>query len=247
VATYALTGYAARTAIGIHEFTASAAMPGLGGLIGRGDHTRAAQVRRELQTLTWLLVSGIGATILAWNPSFLSLWVGRQHYAGPWVDLLIVVIAVQTAFIRTDAYIIDAALRPRPRVLVGAAATATTIALAIPLTRAFGIAGLCIGLLAGRTVQSVGYPMLVRSCFRRRFRPSLEAVRLGVVTVLLFAVSSTIGRRVVAASWPTWGAGLALTLSLAVGIALLLGPSVATRRAIYVRVRGLWPSRTRTP
>src|SRR5213080_2812665 len=113
VATYALTGYAARSAIGIHEFTASAAMPGLGGLLGRGDHTRAAQVRRELQTLTWLLVTGIGATILAWNPSFLSLWVGRQHYAGPWVDLLIVVIAVQTAFIRTDAYIIDAALRPR--------------------------------------------------------------------------------------------------------------------------------------
>jgi len=32
-----------------------------------------------------------------------------------------------------------------------------------------------------------------------------------------------------------------------VGVALLLGPSVATRRAIYVRVRGLWPSRTRTP
>src|SRR6266566_3890295 len=247
VATYALTGYAARSAIGIHEFTASAAMPGLGGLIGRGDHTRAAQVRRELQTLTWLLVTGIGATILAWNPSFLSLWVGRQHYAGPWVDLLIVVIAVQTAFIRTDAYIIDAALRPRPRVLVGAAAMATTIALAVPLTRALGIAGLCLGLLAGRAVQSVGYPMLVRSCFRQGFRPSLEAARLGVVTVLLFAVSSTIGRQVVAASWPAWGAGLALTLSLAVGIALLLGPSGSTRRAIYVRVRGLWPSRTRIP
>ena len=247
VATYALTGYAARSAIGIHEFTASAAMPGLGGLIGRGDHTRAAQVRRELQTLTWLLVTGIGATILAWNPSFLSLWVGRQHYAGPWVDLLIVVIAVQTAFIRTDAYIIDAALRPRPRVLVGAAAMATTIALAVPLTRALGIAGLCLGLLAGRAVQSVGYPMLVRSCFRQRFRPSLEAARLGIVTVLLFAVSSTIGRQVVAASWPAWGAGLALTLSLAVGIALLLGPSGSTRRAIYVRVRGLWPSRTRIP
>jgi len=78
------------------------------------DHARAAQVRSELQTLTWLLVTGIGATILAWNPSFLSLWVGPQHYAGPWVDLLIVVVAVQTAFIRTDAYIIDAALRPRP-------------------------------------------------------------------------------------------------------------------------------------
>src|SRR5205823_1825402 len=40
VTTYVLTGYAARTAIGIHVFAAGAAMPGLGGLIGRGarDH-----------------------------------------------------------------------------------------------------------------------------------------------------------------------------------------------------------------
>src|SRR5205814_4003699 len=134
------------------------------------------------QGLTRLVVAGIAATILAWNPSFLSLWVGRQHYAGPWVDLLIVVIAVQTAFIRTDAYIIDAALRPRPRVLVGAAAMATTIALAVPLTRALGIAGLCLGLLAGRAVQSVGYPILVRSCFQQRFRLSLEAARLCAAT-----------------------------------------------------------------
>ena len=124
---------------------------------------------------------------------------------------------------------------------------ATTIALAVPLTRALGIAGLCLGLLAGRAVQSVGYPMLVRSCFQQRFRFSLEAARLCAVTVLLFAVTSAIGRRVVSASWPAWGAGLALTLALSVGVALLLGPSAATRRAIYARVRGLWPSGMRQP
>jgi len=59
--------------------------------------------------------------------------------------------------------------------------------------------------------------------------------------VLLFAASSALGRQVVAASWPAWGAGLVLTLALSVGVALLVGPSAATRRAIYARVRGLWP------
>src|SRR5437867_6005749 len=52
VTTYVLTGYAARTAIGIHVFAAGAAMPGLGGLIGRGEQDRARAVRRELLTLT---------------------------------------------------------------------------------------------------------------------------------------------------------------------------------------------------
>src|SRR5207249_12231501 len=32
------------------------------------------------------------------------LWVGQQHYGGPWLDLLIILTAVQTVFIRTDAY-----------------------------------------------------------------------------------------------------------------------------------------------
>src|SRR5207302_938295 len=41
VTTYVLTGYAARTAIGIHVFAAGAAMPGLGGLIRRGERERA--------------------------------------------------------------------------------------------------------------------------------------------------------------------------------------------------------------
>src|SRR5947208_2203959 len=150
VTTYVLTGYAARTAIGIHVFAAGAAMPGLGGLIGRGERERARAVRRELLTLTWLFATTVGVTILCWNLSFLALWVGQQHYGGPWLDLLIILTAVQTVFIRTDAYVIDAALQPRPRVLPGGGRRLVTIALAVPLTRLFGAVGLCICPPGGR-------------------------------------------------------------------------------------------------
>lgn len=241
VTTYVLTGYAARTATGIHLFAAGAAIPGLAGLIGRRDHARAAEVRHELQTFTWLFVTAIGATILAWNRSFLSLWVGGQHYAGPWVDLLIVLIAVQTCFIRTDAYIVDAALRPRPRVLIAAAATTTTIALAVPLTRAFGILGLCAGLAAGRCVQSVGYPVLVGHCLADRRRPSAHLARLAGLTVLVFGAAAALGQAVTAPNWWAWGAGVGLTIGLSGGVALALGPSASMRRAVVKRLGALWP------
>src|SRR6266700_329221 len=188
VTTYVLTGYAARTAIGIHVFAAGAAMPGLGGLIGGGERDRARAVRRELLTLTWLFATTVGVTVLCWNRSFLGLGVGLEHYGGPLLDLLIILTAVQTVFIRTDAYVIDAALQPRPRVLAGAGAALVTIALAVPLTRLFGAVGLCIGLLGGRAVQSAAYPLLVRGSLggHRGPLPWREPARLAVVTVLLF-------------------------------------------------------------
>src|SRR2546423_904310 len=114
VTTYVLTGYAARTATGIHVFAAGAAMPGLGGLIGRGERERARAVRRELLTLTWLFATTVGVTILCWNRSFLALWVGQQHYGGPWLDLLIILTAVHTPFIPPHADVLHPPLPPRP-------------------------------------------------------------------------------------------------------------------------------------
>ncbi|MGH7531139.1 MAG: oligosaccharide flippase family protein, partial [Gemmatimonadales bacterium] len=175
VTTFVLTGYAARTALGIHMFTAGAAMPGVGGLLGASQLERAAQIRRELLLLTWLFVTAVGTTVLAWNPSFLHLWMGTPDggrvYAGPWVDLLIVLLVAQTTFIRTDAYIIDAALRPRRRVVVAALTAVASLALAIGLTHRFGIVGLCLGLLAGRGIQSVAYPVLVHRALQRPTGP----------------------------------------------------------------------------
>src|SRR5438105_1859407 len=141
-------------------------LPGVGGWLGRGQIARAVQLRRELLTLTWLFVTVVGATTLAWNHSFLSLWVGARNYAGPWVDLLIVLVVAQTAFIRTDSYIIDAALRPKGRVVIGAVTVVATLALGITLTHAFGILGLSLGMLLGRPIQSVSYPLIVRKCFK---------------------------------------------------------------------------------
>jgi len=76
------------------------------------------------------------------------LWVGSEQYAGLVPNLLLVVATVQTAFIRCDSYIIDAGLRPRLRVVVGAVAAVATIVGCVALTRLFGLVGLCAGVVA---------------------------------------------------------------------------------------------------
>jgi O-antigen/teichoic acid export membrane protein len=154
VTSYVLTGYAARLAVNLHVLSTDGAMPGLAGVIGQGDYDRAANVREELLALTWIFATVAGATILMWNRSFLGLWVGPENYAGFWPNVLIVVIALQTSFIRADAYILDAALRPRARVQVGACSAAVTLLCAFALTRSYGVVGLCLGVLAGRAIQT---------------------------------------------------------------------------------------------
>jgi O-antigen/teichoic acid export membrane protein len=239
VTTYVLTGYAARTLLGVFVFTAGAAMPGLGGVLGEKKFASAVKLRHELRMLT-LFTTVVGATILAWNPSFLHLWVGSTNYAGPWVDLLIVCVVMQTAFIRTDAYIIDAALRPRPRVVFGAVSVVVTLALGIVLTHAFGILGVSIALLVGRAVQSVAYPMIVHSCLDKPKPIAAEriaAIRMAITTALLFAAASLAGRSLLAGRWGIWLGGVAVTLAVVATVTLLLGPTPTDRRIIVGRVR----------
>ena len=242
VTTYALTSYAARTGLGVFGFSAGAAMPGLGGVLGKKEFGRAVQIRHELRMLTWLFTTIVGATILVWNHSFLNLWVGATHYAGPWVDLLIVCFVCQTAFIRTDSYIIDAALRPRGRVVIGAVTVVATLALGITLTHAFGIVGLCLGLLLGRAIQSVSYPLIVRSCLDKpalTMAARLAALRMAVTTAVLFAAANLAGRQIVASSWPVWLLGVVLSVGLFAAVSLLLGPTPSDRQIILRRVRAM--------
>ncbi len=264
VTTYVLTGAAARMAVTLFNFTVGATTPGLGGVIGQRDMERAARVRAELVTMTWLFVTVGGATILLWNHSFVSLWVGSQHYAGAVENLLIVAVMAQTAFIRGDAFVIDAALRPRPRVIVTAIAAVLSVGATLALTPAFGIVGLCIGILIGRLPQTVVYPVLVASCLRKpggsgmssaapfarvsRPRPAIAAsavlhgARRAVVMIGMLTAAAWLGQRMVAEDWLTWIGGAAATVILALAVAIAAGLTGETRRAVIGR--GLAMART---
>jgi len=233
VTTYALTRYAVRTATSVLDFTMGAAIPGLGGVIGQRQFERAAQIRAELMALTWLFVTSVGATILLWNRSFLSLWVGGNLYAGAWANLLIVTITLQTALIRSDSYILDAALQPRPRVIVTAVAAALTIPASLALTHAYGIVGLCVAIFLGRLVQSIAYPLLVARCLEQaQSFPFGRVARPAAVTALLFAAATQLGERVLPHHWIEWAGGVLLTFGLTLGLGLVVGLPAPVRRAM---------------
>jgi O-antigen/teichoic acid export membrane protein len=236
VATYVLTGSSARMSVTLFNFTVGATTAGLGGLMGQHEYERATQIRRELVTLTWLFVTIAGATILMWNRSFVSLWVGEQHYAGTWANLLIVCVMAQTAFIRGDAFIIDAALRPRPRVIVTAIAAVLTVAATLALTPVLGIAGLCLGIVVGRLPQTIAYPRLVASCLQRQRTVWVAgAARQLIVMAVLFAGAAWLGERVVVGGWLEWLGATTLTVGMAFGVALMVGLPATARRAALKR------------
>lgn len=237
VTTYVLTGYAARLALNLHTLAAEAVMPGVAGVIGKRDFERAGLLRQELLAVTGIFVSTAGATILLWNRSFVHLWVGAENYAGTWTNLLIVLIAVQAAFIRCDAYIIDAALQPARRVKVGIAAGILTLALSVGLTHLAGMVGLCAGILLGRATQSVGYPLLVRGCLERNGDLSLRwLLRPCVIMVLLFAGAAYLSERVLLESWLSWLAAASVTMVVSFAMAMALGVPPDLRALVAARM-----------
>src|SRR6266516_3867404 len=247
VTTYVLTAYAPRAAVAVHGSAVGAAMPGLAGLIGERQYGRAALARGDLMILTWLFATAVGTTILLWNRSFVALWVGAEHYGGAVVDLLIVCIAFQTAFIRADAFIIDAALRSWLRVLIAAVAAVVTITLAVVLTRALGIAGLCLGVLAGRLIQTVAYPVLAGRCVGGSTGVTPATLgRAVLVAGALFAAGLALGDRMLAPNWLVWAAAVPASLALALGIAFSAGLSRQARQAVVLRAAELLPRRRPT-
>jgi O-antigen/teichoic acid export membrane protein len=240
VTPYVLTGYAARMAVNVHVLAAGGAIPGIGGVIGLRQYEKAVGLRNELLWVTWLFAATVGVTILLWNRSFLGLWVGSQNYAGTWVNLLIVFIMAQTAFVRGDAYVIDSALQLRQRVLVTVAAAVLTIGLSILLTLRFGVLGLCAGILAGRLTQSIAYPYLVHRCLGVTSRASLGSIARPLATMaVLFTAAAYLGDRILVQHWIPWVVGVVATALLVFGLALAIGFPADARTAVLRRGREL--------
>ena len=244
VTTYVLTGYVAMAAMPIISLIFIAVGPGLGGIIGQKQYAKAARVLEEMLAMNWLLAAAVGSTILLCNRSFLHLWVGSEHYAGFWTDLLIVLIMIQTVYIRTHSCVIDAALQVRQRVIVNAVAALLSVVFMVILTPYLGIVGLCLGLLGGRVVQSIYLPIIVRSCLDRRPASAwADIARRGLVLGLLLASSAYLGQRYLAGNWMELTACVGGSLGLILALAFVAGLSSDSRAQLISRFRWMVPLR----
>jgi O-antigen/teichoic acid export membrane protein len=237
---YALTRYVPDAVTSVAAAVIFAVMPGLGGLIGAGERERAVGIRNEMMTITWLVTAAAGATILVWERCFLKLWVGPRYYPGMSTMLLIVIMVLQFAVIRTDSNIIDLTLVLRDKVLLGLLSACASVGLAVGafVWLGAGIAGVVAGFIAGRMILTVAYPLLIGRLLEiAPRRQLLSALRPAAVTVLLFALAAYLGRAVDVSSWVSFAAGAVVTGAVCLAGAYLAGLPPAQRRRLRVRVR----------
>jgi O-antigen/teichoic acid export membrane protein len=239
VTVYVLARYVPEAIFSSVAIVVSGIMPGLGGLIGARQGERAASVRSESMCLTWLIATAFGAVYLLWGEAFLTLWVGESYYPGRLESLLIIVMIMQFALIRNDAAIIDLTLDLRAKVLLGLLSAGVAVGIGVLLVQALDakIAGLVVGFLAGRAIQSVAYPWLVGKAFgippARQFAGVL---RPGLVTVILFAGATLLAPHADTGSWPVLAAVGTGSLAVLAVVSYVAGLGRGQRKRLRKRL-----------
>jgi O-antigen/teichoic acid export membrane protein len=248
VTNYSLTKYVPETLIGVIVIVIFGILPGLGSIIGTGDHERAARLRDEINSFIWLTATTMGAAILVWNPAFVGLWVGPDHFAGTLPNLLIIVSAMQLALIRSDGNIIDLTLRLSQKVLLGLLSVTISVVAAAVLVGVFkwGIVGLVLGIMGGRLILSVGYPYLIGRFLGVQPAAQLRwMVRPMLATLGIFTLAAFLARWVSlpsGADLTRWLAFLffaALTGLVMLTLSFYAGLTGAQRQAILRRIRAV--------
>jgi O-antigen/teichoic acid export membrane protein len=240
VTTYSLTKYTPETLISLVAIVVGGVTPGLGGVIGSGNMRKAVGVRNEIMAGTWLIATIVGATTLLWNRSFVGLWVGEEHYAGSLATVLVMLMVVQFILIRSDANIIDLTLKLRRKVLIGALSVVLSIALASVLITIFhlGIVGLCVGIMTGRLILTVGYPWMAGRFLGVPLSAQFKsALRPLIVTMLLFLLMAAWSNTVLVRSWLGLVVAVGLTTVVVTITAFYIGLSTKQRQLLLRRVR----------
>jgi O-antigen/teichoic acid export membrane protein len=248
VTDYTLTKYAPETLINIVAIIVFGISPGLGGIIGTGDMEKANRLRSEIMALTWLVVTALGTTILFWNRTFVQLWVGAQHFGGTIPALLIAFTTMQFILIRNDGNFIDLTLRLRRKVILGGLSVVVSLAASAALVGYFhlGIEGLCLGLILGRFILTIGYPIAVGRLLALPLSSQLRAaLRPATVTITLFLAASFWDRLSSSASWHLISGWFSLAVAVGVTstfislLAFYTGLSKTQRNRIWKRARYL--------
>ncbi len=240
VTTYTLARFIPLMIIGAVTALISGAMPGLGGLVGAGEHTRAARVRSETMSFAWLIAVVGGAGILLWERSFITLWVGARYYPGLGTVFLIALMVLQLSLIRVDSNIIDLTLELRWKVLLGLLAAGLSVLLAWVFVSFFdlGIAGVVVGFMMGRTVQSIAYPVMIGRILDIPAQAQLKGmIRPALTTICVFAMAAALGTVATVTTWIGLVLAGGVTIVGASSVAVFLGLSRTPRRQLWARVR----------
>jgi O-antigen/teichoic acid export membrane protein len=133
-----------------------AGLVGLAQLKGEGRTERAAEIAVSILRLTLIGAGAVACGVLAFNPGFVSLWVGADRFAGLGTNALlaagVVALSLAHGLFATAATL-------GARVQIGAASVVQGVVhlgAAVLLGRAFGLAGVAAAAVIGTVL--VAYP-----------------------------------------------------------------------------------------
>lgn len=181
VSNYALTMFLPLAVQGVVTRIIIGAVPGIGKLFGLNEHYKITNIWLLMNNLIALALAAAGVTILLFNQSFLTLWVGKGHYAGEVANLTILVMVVQDTFIKHDAIIISATLDIKKKVIITILASIAFAGLGLLLIEELGIVGLCLSLIIGKFILFIGQ----RRILNNKLQNNLPAISISTLRPLI--------------------------------------------------------------
>ena len=216
VAQYTFTTYVMQFVISIALVTASGFTPMLGSQLGASEHSAAAERARSVRHLV-VGVAALGCSaVLAFNATFVTMWVGADQYLGTTINTLFVVCGLQFALLRVDGQILDVTMRIAPKVLVGLISSAGGIVagcIGFAVTHSLAVA--LVAVIVFRLASNVAYPVFVARSIPASgvpWRPVLLAAALLVTSFgigLLAQSSSPLVFAALAVGWILLATGAA--------------------------------------
>ena len=189
VSNYALTMFTSTAIQGAMLAVIMGMTPGICTVFGKGDYDKVNKARKTVNSITWLFCAVVGTAVLLLNKSFIRLWVGPEHYAGNFENVLILLVAMQAVFFQLDSSILNATMDLKRKVYLSACAAAFSILMYFLLVGRFHIIGLCMSTLAGRLFYTIGFPILLN----KRMAINSKFFNFAVVRKLLIGGALLIG------------------------------------------------------
>ncbi|OKL39651.1 lipopolysaccharide biosynthesis protein [Pontibacter flavimaris] len=167
-------------------------IPGVGKLLGLEEFAKVRKVTSTINSMTFLLTTASGVAIILLNQSFLKIWVGDGLFAGTTANLLIMVMIMQDTFIKHDAYIISATLDLKHKVLLTLFSGVIFILIGYFMADRFGIAGLCLSMIAGKLILHLGQQKILyqKLGYGSRAGTRIVKIRSLIVSLLLLAIAA---------------------------------------------------------
>jgi O-antigen/teichoic acid export membrane protein len=242
VTIYTLTKFTTQSLVPLIGVVFEGTSPGLGAIIGSGENSKAVRLRNEIMSITWLLCTVLGGSLLLWNRSFVGIWAGQRFYAGAFPMLLIVIMLMQFVFVGNDARIIDLTLKLRGKVTLGTISAVLSVVLAGILVKISSnqLIGMAVGMIAGRMIVTIGYPYLIGRMLDYPLTTQIRGlIRPLLASGILFGLTMWLGRHVTANSWVSLVALGIVTAIILTVVAGILGLSGEQRAVLWTRLRKL--------